>query len=160
MKKKVLIISVVVFLLDQIIKLIVVQNLNYVPVIPGFLSLTYAENTGVAFSLFNDSKTLIIMISILLTVFLFYLFYKDYVLKEKSNLIKDFSFGLLFGGIFGNLADRILRGVVIDYVSLKFFSYSFPVFNLADVAITLGVILMVIYMVIDDKKSKKKPCDI
>lgn len=154
MRVMVLIISVVVFILDQLIKMLVVQNLSTISVIPGFLSFTYAENTGVAFSLLDKNQAFIIMISVLLIVFLFYLYYKDYVKKERSNLIKDICFGLLFGGVFGNLLDRLTRGVVIDYVSLNFFGYSFPIFNLADVSIVVGVILMIVYMFKEERKDK------
>ena len=65
------------------------------------------------------------------------------------------TFGFLIGGILGNLFDRIFRGYVVDYVSISLFGYSFPIFNLADVLITIGVILMIICSILDDKRKKQ-----
>lgn len=144
MRKRILIISLVGLFLDQLIKYFVVKYLSSVIVIPGFLSLLYAENSGVAFSMLNGNGTLIIVLSFLLIGFLYYLLHKEYLSKKRDDLLKDVTFGLLFGGILGNLTDRLVRKVVIDYVSLNLFGYHFPVFNLADVLITLGVILMII----------------
>lgn len=144
MRKRILIISLVGLFLDQLIKYFVVKYLSSVIVISGFMSFLYAENSGVAFSMLNGNGTLIIVLSFLLIGFLYYLLHKEYLSKKRDDLLKDVTFGLLFGGILGNLTDRLVRKVVIDYVSLNLFGYHFPVFNLADVLITLGVILMII----------------
>ena len=68
----------------------------------------------------------------------------------------DVIYGLLFGGIIGNLFDRILRGYVIDYISLNIFNYSFPIFNIADIAITIGVILMIVYILFFESNENKE----
>ena len=79
--------------------------------------------------------------------------------KEDKKYLEGFSltntaYGLLLGGILGNLLDRIIRGYVTDYVSLNIVGYHFPIFNLADVCITLGVILLSIrYFKTDYKKA-------
>lgn len=154
MKKKLVIITLMVFLLDQLIKYFVCKYLTNVTIFPGFLSLVYAENTGVAFSMFSGGRVLIILISFILLMFLGYLLHKEYLSKNKKEITIDFTYGLLFGGILGNLFDRIIRGVVIDYVSLNLFGYNFPIFNLADLMITIGVILMVIQTIKGEEKGQ------
>lgn len=155
MKKKIFIISLVAFLIDQIIKMLATKYLTMVSLIPGFLSLIYAKNEGVAFSMLWGNRWIIVVISVLLVIFLISTLNKEYLKNKENNNLMNFTFGILIGGIFGNLFDRIFRGYVIDYVSLNIFGYSFPIFNLADVFITLGVILMLIYFIKEDSSKEK-----
>lgn len=154
MKHIMFLVMIVALLIDQIIKFICSLCLNnYVVIIPKVLSLVYAENKGVAFSMLSGNRMFVILISIILIFILINFIYKDYILKDKRCLFKEITFGFLLGGIFGNLIDRIVRGYVIDYVALNIFGYSFPIFNLADVLITVGVLLIsVCYL--KDNKSK------
>lgn len=154
MKKKISIISIILFSLDQIIKTLAFNYLTHISIISGFLSLTYAKNEGVAFSMLSGNRIFIILLSIVLIFILIYFLYKDYLVKNIDNKLIAVSYGLLFGGIFGNLFDRILRGYVIDYISMNIFGYSFPIFNLADILITIGVILMFIDVIFDKEKNK------
>lgn len=155
MKKKILVVSIVLFCLDQIVKTLAFNYLTNVSIIPGFLSFIYAKNEGVAFSLLSGNRIFIIVTSILLIFSLIYLLYKEHLSTNDDSNLSSISYGLLFGGIFGNLFDRILRGYVIDYISLNIFGYSFPIFNLADVFITVGVILMIINMIASPEERKK-----
>lgn len=154
MKKKISIIAVVLFSLDQIVKTLAFNYLTHISIIPGFLSLTYAKNDGVAFSMLSGNRIFIILLSIVLVLILVYFLYKDYLIKNINNKLIAVSYGLLFGGIFGNLFDRILRGYVIDYISMNIFGYSFPIFNLADILITIGVMLMFIDIIFNKENSK------
>ena len=78
---------------------------------------------------------------------------RDYLSLKKDDTLTDVTYGFLFGGILGNLIDRIFRGYVVDYVSLNIFGYDFPIFNLADVLITVGVIILFIITIRNDKKK-------
>lgn len=147
MKRKIFIIALITFVIDQIIKSLSLVYLINIPIIPNILSLTYAKNYGIAFSMLLEKRIIIIVISILLISFLIYVLKKDYILKNKDTWLVNIAFGILFGGIVGNLFDRIVRGFVIDYINVSFFS----IFNLADVAITFGVVLLIIDNI---KKSK------
>ena len=153
MKKKILLITLYGLLFDQIIKFLVSKYITNITIIPNFISLIYAENDGVAFSMLSGSRIIIIIISILLLSFLAYYMNKDYVLKKKDDILMDVSYGLLFGGILGNLLDRIIRGIVIDYISINIIGYHFPIFNLADVMITIGVIIMIIRTLKSESKN-------
>lgn len=142
MIKKISIISVIVLLIDQFLKYVISKfSINKV-VIPNFFKLSYTKNYGVAFSMFNNKSILILLISIILIFLLLVIMYKDYIIKNNNSRIKNITYGILFGGIFGNLIDRIIRGYVIDYISLTFFGFSFAIFNLADICITIGAILL------------------
>lgn len=152
MKKKILVISSLALILDQLIKIIISVYLTSITVIPNFLSLTYAENNGVAFSMLSGNRIFIILITIILLGVLIQVLKKENIKSNRSFKLIILSYGLLFGGILGNLIDRIVRGVVIDYISLNIFGYHFPIFNLADLFITFGVILIIIKALKEDEK--------
>ena len=127
------------------------MNLNQIiTIIPNFFSLFYVQNTGAAFSILSDNTPIIVCISMAFIVFLDRQIEKE---KNMTNLLK-FSYGIILGGVFGNLVDRALNHAVIDYLSFQFFHYSFPIFNLADIAITVGVALVIIDMFLERKKKK------
>ena len=154
MKRKSLIIAIIVFLFDILIKYIVDKSF-YVgilkSIIPKFFYITKVYNDGAAWSIFEGARYLLIAVSIISLVLL--IMYQKGFKDCKRNAL---AFGLVYGGLLGNLCDRIRLGYVIDY--LKFFigSYEYPVFNLADVAIVVGVIL-IIYAIYrgEDKHGNK-----
>lgn len=153
MIKKISILTVLLVIVDQVVKFLVSTYLNYINVIPKFLYLSLEKNYGVAFSMLWNNRLLILIISLLLILFLIYLLNKEYLSKGKNNKLLNVTYGLLFGGILGNLIDRIVRGYVIDYIGVYIFNYRFPVFNLADSFITIGVILMIISTFKEEKKQ-------
>ena len=139
-KKIVLIIGGILLLLDQIIKFIAINN-NFV-VIPGFLSLTYTENTGMAFGLNQNNVILVILINIVILGIIIK-FLKENI--DKIDMVVFISLILILTGGFGNLIDRIFRGHVIDFIDVNLFD--FPVFNIADIYIIVGAIILVIAIV-------------
>lgn len=155
MKRKITLIAGIVFIIDQLIKNIVKAYLSRVVVIPNFFELIYAENDGVAFSMLSGNKVFIITLSLCLTFILIYYLKKD-VKQNNDGRLNSIAYGLLFGGIIGNLFDRLVRGVVIDYISFNIFGYRFPVFNIADITIIIGVILMIILSVKEGSKWNTK----
>lgn len=76
----------------------------------------------------------------------------DRYLSKAKDLTKltRISFGILLGGMIGNLIDRLLYGTVTDYLAFNFFSYSFPVFNFADIGITIGVLLIIVMTILEE----------
>ena len=153
-KKVIYTIGMGFMLLDQLIKLIVTANMNLheeIKLIPKFFSLYYIKNTGAAFSLFGNQTLFLILISLVCLIAL-----KNYIKKLKNiTNLSIISLGLMTGGIIGNLFDRILYKSVIDYLSFNFFGYSFPVFNLADIGITVGAALLILDIIIEDKKKRR-----
>jgi signal peptidase II len=108
-----------------------------IPVIPGFCYLVHVDNTGAAWSLFRGGSTVLALLAAV-TLAAIYLGRRSLGLREPGAQV---AFGLLSGGIAGNLADRLVRGHVVDFVDLHFGRYVYPTFNLADSAICVGVAL-------------------
>lgn len=154
MRKKIILIASFSLVFDQIIKYLFSNIINGFVLIPNFISFIYAENEGVAFSMLSGNRLFIILITILLLGILIYMLEKEHVNSRQNLKLVVLSYGFLFGGILGNLVDRIIKGVVVDYVSLNIFGYHFPIFNLADLFITLGVILLIIKTLKEEQKHK------
>ena len=144
-------------LCDQLIKLLISHFLveyEYVDIIKNVLTITHVHNTGAAFSILSDNVVLLVGISLIALVLIYF-----YVLKKIEYTIKNiFIYSLLIGGIIGNLIDRVVHGYVIDYISVNIFGYHFPVFNLADIFIVISVLLLFVTTFQEElcKKSKLK----
>jgi signal peptidase II len=140
-----LIITALVLAFDQYTKYWVSIRLregDEIDIIPGFFKLSYTENPGIAFGMLNngDVKWLLVAISVAaVSVVLFYM-----MRTPSSNTLLLWSLALLAAGICGNLIDRVRMGRVIDFILLYYKSYQWPVFNIADMAITIGAALMAI----------------
>ena len=135
--------SIVLLLIDQISKLLVIKFLDInggIELIKNFFYLTYTHNTGAAFSILTGQRILLILIATIILIILFNYIRKNKV-KEKIDIL---AFSLIIGGSLGNLIDRIVRGYVVDFLDFKIFGYNFPIFNLADTFIVIGVFLLLI----------------
>lgn len=150
MKKKIVFGSFLLLFLDQLTKYWVETFLKETTLvlIPNFFSFDLVYNTGGAFSLFHQYPYLLIAVSILSLIFL-HEFEKDLL---DSNL-KTIAFSLLYGGVLGNLGDRIFVGSVRDFLDFQFFQTHFPTFNVADVAIVLGMICL--FLLLFSRKGKR-----
>ena len=142
-----IIISILIAILDQIIKFIIDKKVLFIEILPTLFNIHKVYNYGVAFSFLENKRYLILLFSLILIYFLFNL-RKDLPKTKKYDIL----FGVILGGILGNLIDRVFRGYVIDYLETLIFGISFPIFNLADICITLGIIIMVLIMSLGDKK--------
>lgn len=140
-----LVLAVVIFALDQVTKLWIIDRLplgSYGPhesitVIPGFFYLVHVGNTGAAWSMLTGKSTLLAAIAII-TLAGIYFFRSSLGLRDR---LAQIAFGLLCGGIVGNLVDRIQHQHVVDFLDFHFGSYVYPTFNVADSAICVGVVL-------------------
>lgn len=151
MNRKIFAVSVLTLFIDQITKIIIsiyLKSEETLTLIPHFFSLHFMENYGAAWSILNDKVELLIGISFIALFILV-----RYMYNFKENKRNNIAFGLLLGGIFGNLIDRIFLGYVRDFLSFKIINYQYPVFNLADTAIVLGVLLLVIAIVKGEDKK-------
>lgn len=142
MEKKLLIVSSVFILLDQLIKIIVRNSIivgKEIFIIPKFFYLTNVNNTGGAFSILSNNTYFLVLIGIIATGFIIY-----FLRNKKLALIEEIAYGVLVGGIIGNLIDRIIFNSVTDYIGLVFGSYYYPIFNLADIGIVVSIIILII----------------
>ena len=112
-----------------------------IPVVRGFLYLVHVGNTGAAWSMLSGRSVLLAALAAATLVAIF-LWRRALGLRDR---VAQISFGLLCGGIFGNLADRLMHGHVIDFLDFHFGSYIYPTFNLADAGICAGVLLYLIH---------------
>jgi len=140
------IIVFLIFLLDRLIKLMIIRKEGFF-IIKDFLKINYYPNWGVALSLpVSQYITYPLVILIMLVVF-----YYLYISLKRNNYFLIWSLSLIFVGAFSNLLDRFRFGHVVDYIN---FVDRFPVFNLADVMIVSGVILFLIKELTKNKKSE------
>lgn len=147
----VVIISCVVFIVDLLTKY-VIQNhiaLQNVEIIKGIFSLTYAENTGMAWSLLSGKQAFLSVVSAIAIGVMIY-----YVVAKNVDKFTKIALALMIGGAAGNLFDRLFLGYVRDFLDFIIFGYDFPIFNVADSALTIGVILLIIASFIEDKGEK------
>lgn len=132
--------SIFIFL-DRISKYFVVKNLDYnetVHIFKDLLKFEKVENRGGIFGIFPEGRYFFIIISFIALMLLLYFFIKI----EPKTLFIAFNISLIISGILGNLIDRLKYGYVIDFISVK----NFPVFNLSDSYITIGIVLMLIFL--------------
>ena len=152
--KKVYIFALISLIIDQIVKILVSNYLilgQTIKIINNFFYLTYVQNKGAAFSILIGYRYILIIITF---IFLYYLY--KCIKKQKSlNKLEIISYGLLLGGIIGNLIDRIIYGYVIDYFDFMIFNYNFPIFNWADSFIVIGCIILVINSYLKGEDSWK-----
>lgn len=150
MNKKMYVIAVFILLIDQISKSLIeiYFNLNEsVKVIKNFFSITVAHNTGGAWSILNNHSYLFIMFSVIALIILI-----RYMFQFKNNLRNNIAFACTVSGIVSNLADRLFLGYVRDFLDFKIFGYDYPIFNIADVAIVIGVILLIVAIIKGEDK--------
>ena len=137
-RQEIYIITGIILFFDQLIKLIINNTMNLyqeIVIIPKVFSIYFTKNTGAAFSILENNTTLLIIITVI----------DKFIKKEASfNKLSTISLGLVMGGIFGNLIDRIIHQGVIDYLWFSLINFKFPVFNLADICITIGVFFLFI----------------
>ncbi len=138
------------FVLDQLTKWLVRQNIPYgaeIPIIPGFFSLVHASNTGAAFSLFTGNNFFFIGLALVALAVVIFLLIRDSrapKTDQRLNNITKISFGLLASGILGNVTDRIFRGAVTDFLHFYISEYSWPSFNVADSCICIAAGLLIL----------------
>ena len=143
--------ALLVVLIDQFSKAAAVTYLDeYVRniVIKDFFSLTLVFNDGAAWSLFSGRTLFLIIITVVSLLTIYQILYKS---RTKFAIISG---SIFVGGIIGNLIDRIETGRVIDFLDFNIFGYNFPIFNLADTFIFIGVITLSIALYLEERNEK------
>lgn len=152
---KVLIVSTVVLLLDQASKLAVRFSFEYGRphrILGDFLRLTYVENPGMAFSIRFGNRTFFTIFAFLASMVILV-----YIIRTRhERLLLRTSLALIFGGALGNLLDRILYGKVVDFIDVGLHSMRWPIFNVADSAVTVGMVILA-WLILFDKSEKGQP---
>ncbi|OHW62628.1 lipoprotein signal peptidase [Andreesenia angusta] len=142
--------SIILVVIDQVTKHFAVSELKgaeTVHIIGEFLNLTYVENRGAAFGVFQDQRTFFILITAAVMIMVALLFvFKGHTMTPASKL----SLYMIVGGALGNFIDRVRLGYVVDFIDVKFGDvYDFPVFNVADMALVIGTIVLMALIITD-----------
>ncbi|WP_373786829.1 signal peptidase II [Jeotgalibaca porci] len=143
--------AALLIIIDQITKWNIVQNFELYQekvIVPGFFSLFYIQNEGAAWGIFQGKMVFFYLVTLIVVGYLVYMFQQE---KNKTKLV-GISFALILSGAIGNFIDRLLNGYVVDMFRLDFIN--FPIFNVADVCLTVGVVLMLIHVLFFEKEEK------
>ena len=152
MKKKIWVYTSLIVLLDQISKILVSNYLNReLTIIPNFFSITKVYNTGAAWGIFGGNSLILACISLIVFLALISIIVND----KKITKIETIFYSFIIGGILGNFIDRVVRTYVIDFLSFNIFGYDFPVFNIADIFIVVGVFIYVLVTLKEDKNGSR-----
>ena len=148
-----IIITITAILLDQVIKIIMKSKLfnSSILVIPYILKLTYVQNTGAAFGIGSNSTSMFVAVNIVIIGLITYFIFSK---KDEINRPILIALHLIVAGGISNLIDRITRGFVIDYIDISPL-IKYPVFNLADMFIVVGCIIIAIFLIKDAIVKKK-----
>lgn len=147
-------IAFAVILLDQFTKWLVVQHMEIgesIPLIENLLYLTSHRNAGAAFGILQGQMWLFFIATIIVIVVITYYLQK----YAKGQPWFGISLGLVLGGAIGNFIDRLLFGEVVDFINVYIFTYNFPIFNVADSSLVVGVIMLMIHVIREEKTQGK-----
>jgi len=148
-------IAVIAIAIDQITKYLVVKNMELyeqIPIIDGFFYLTSHRNSGAAWGILEGKMGFFYVITVIVIIGIIYYLHK----YGKDNKLFASALGLILGGAIGNFIDRLFHQEVVDFFDFIIFGYDFPIFNIADSALTIGVILVIIAALFEEKKQKGK----
>lgn len=144
-------IALVLIVIDQLTKWGIVQNFELYEekvILPGLFSLFYIQNKGAAWGMFEGKMIFFYIITVAVVGYLIYMFQQEKNITRLSGV----SFSLILAGAIGNFIDRLLNGYVVDMFRLDFIN--FPIFNVADICLTVGVVLMIIHVIFFEKEEE------
>ena len=136
--------------LSKILALKYLKSVESIPIIQNMFHLTYVENRGAAFGMFQNNQIIFVIVALIASIYGLY-----YLHKNKVNILGKVSILLIISGALGNLIDRVRLGFVVDYFDFRIiWEY---VFNVGDIFVVLGTILLCIYILFyEDNKEKQK----
>lgn len=148
------VIALFVIAIDQISKWLIVKNMELgtsIPIIDNVLYITSHRNRGAVWGILENKMWFFYIITVVFVVFIVF-YMKKYA---KTDKLLGISLGLILGGAIGNFIDRVFRQEVVDFIHVYIFSYNYPVFNIADSALCIGVVLIIIQTLLEGKKTKE-----
>lgn len=149
------IVALIIILLDQMTKWQIVKSMEIgesIEIIKDFFYITSHRNRGAAWGILQDQMWLFYIVTIVVVIAIIYYMEK----QAKGIALFQLSLAFLLGGAIGNFIDRLFRKEVVDFLDTYIFTYDFPIFNIADAALTIGVILLFIQMIFESREEKRK----
>nr|WP_249529989.1 signal peptidase II [Paenibacillus brevis] len=153
-------IALIAFLIDQATKYWIATSLTIneqIPVIGNFFLITSHRNRGAAFGILQDQRWFFIVVT---TVVLIGIVWYMLKIKKSGNRLLQTALALVLGGAVGNFFDRALTGEVVDFLQFNFGSYTFPIFNVADSCIVVGVALIILDSILEIRREKQQAAEI
>ncbi|MGN7357701.1 signal peptidase II [Paenibacillus sp. SAF-054] len=147
------ILALIAFLVDQGTKYVIAKQLEIgqeIPVIGNFFLITSSRNNGAAFGILPNQRWFFIVVTFVVVIAI--IWYMQKVRKSSSRKLLPVALSLVLGGAIGNFLDRAINGEVVDFLMFNFGSYTFPIFNIADSCIVVGVALIILDSLIDLNK--------
>jgi signal peptidase II len=148
-------IALFVIILDQLTKWLIVSKMHFgdsITIIQNILYITSHRNAGAAWGILQGQMWLFYVITLIVIAAIVYYLQK----AAKGKWLLGVSLALMLGGAIGNFLDRVIRKEVVDFIHTFIFGYNFPVFNIADSSLCIGVILLMISMLLDERETKEK----
>ncbi|ELV2912816.1 TPA: lipoprotein signal peptidase [Staphylococcus pseudintermedius] len=149
-----LFITLIILIGDQLTKFIIRTQMTLgesFAVVPKFLYITSHRNNGAAWGILSGKMTFFYIITIIVLIALIVFYIKE----AKNNMLMQIAISLLFSGALGNFIDRVSIGEVVDFIDTVIFGYDFPIFNIADASLTIGVVLLIIVLLKDQNQKGK-----
>lgn len=149
-------VAVVLVVLDQWTKWIVVRDMELgerISLVDPYLGILSHRNRGAAWGMLEGQMWLFFIITTIVIVGILYYFHKH----AQNQPLFQLGLMVLLGGAIGNFIDRLFRGEVVDFIDvlIPVINYEFPIFNVADAALTVGVVIIFIFILLDERKQKK-----
>lgn len=146
-------IALFVIIFDQWTKWLVVKNMELyeqITLIDNFLYFTSFRNKGAAWGILQNQMIFFYIITIIVIAGIIYYLHKH----VKDNLLQGIAIAFILGGAIGNFIDRLFRKEVVDFIDVMIFTYDFPIFNVADSFLVIGVGLIFIATILEERKSR------
>lgn len=144
-----------VIILDQWTKWLIVKKMELyesIPIIDRFFAITSHRNKGAAWGILPDQMMFFYIITVIVVIGIIYFMQKH----ARDSMLVAIALSLILGGAIGNFIDRLFRKEVVDFLDFIIFTYDFPIFNVADSSLCVGVFLFLIATIIDERKKKGK----
>ncbi|MFD2044028.1 signal peptidase II [Ornithinibacillus salinisoli] len=148
------IIAVIIIGIDQFTKWLVVKNMELyeqITIIDNFFNLTSHRNSGAAWGILEGKMVFFYIITVIVIIGVLYYMHKF----AKENKLFAIALSFILGGAIGNFIDRLMHQEVVDFFDFIIFGYDFPIFNIADSSLVVGVGLVIIATILDEKKKGK-----
>ncbi len=150
--------AVVVILVDQITKQLAWRYFDvsgFTDIIPGVLRITLVKNAGAAFGMFEGGRIFFIVASLIAAAVILYIGFR----LPPTERLKRILLGLILGGAIGNLIDRIYDGAVIDFIEMGIGGHWWPVYNVADIAVSVGAVLLLLQLLFMTQHPADEPTE-
>ncbi|MGO4887854.1 signal peptidase II [Anaerobacillus sp. MEB173] len=148
------VVAIVILISDQVTKWLIVKTMELgesIPIIENIFYITSHRNRGAAFGILQGQMWFFYVVTVFVVGFVIYYLHKE----AKNKPLMGLSLGLVLGGAIGNFIDRVFRGEVVDFLDVIIITYDFPIFNVADSALVVGLIVIMVYVLFEDRKTRE-----